>query len=71
MTIHSTVVDFNNKPFQIILEDGQVSFIDPDFPEKRMSIGQPKDLVVTTEDGAIKLGLQMIERYCLEHIEAH
>lgn len=68
MTIHSTDVIFNGKTYQIILEDGLVSFVDPEFPGERISIGQPADLIVTTLDGALTLGLQMIEKHCSEVI---
>lgn len=64
MTIHSIDVVYQNKIYQVILEDGLVSFINPDSPSERISLGQPPDLVVTTMDGARQMGLQMIRRYC-------
>ena len=70
MTIHSTDVIFKDKTYQIILEDGLVSFVDPELPGERISIGQPHDLIITTLDGALALGLQMIEKHCSETILA-
>lgn len=68
MTIHSTDVIFKEKTYQIILEDGLVSFVDPEFPEERVSIGQPHDLIITTLDGALAMGKQMIEKHCSETV---
>jgi hypothetical protein len=68
MTIHSTDVIFKDKTYKIILEDGLVSFVDPELPEERVSFGQPQDLIITTLDGALAMGLQMIEKHCSEPI---
>lgn len=62
MTIQKTNVQFRNKNYEVILEDGIVSYIDPVKPDLRKSYGQPRDLKITTIDGAKKIAIQMIER---------
>ena len=60
MTIQKIDVEFRNKKFQVILEDGLVSFVDPAEPQVRKSSGQPSGVKITTLDGAKRMGLQMI-----------
>jgi len=62
MTIQKTNVQFRNKNYEVILEDGLVSYIDPLKPDIRRSIGQAAGQKITTLDGAKKTALQMIER---------
>ncbi len=62
MTIQKTHVQFRDKNYEVILEDGIVSYIDPNKPDLRRSFGQPRDLKVTTMEGAKKMAIQMIER---------
>lgn len=62
MTIHKTNVRFRDKNYEVILEDGLVSYIDPNKPEIRKSFGQPRDLKITTMDGARQMALKMIQR---------
>lgn len=62
MTIQKTHVQFRDKNYEVILEDGIVSYIDPHKPDLRRSFGQPRDLKITTMEGAKKMAIQMIER---------
>jgi hypothetical protein len=62
MTIQRIAIDFRNITFEVILEDGMVSFVDPADPLIRKSIGQPSGVKITTIEGAKRMALQMIER---------
>jgi len=62
MTIQKTNVQFRDKNYEVILEDGIVSYIDPVKPEVRKSFGQPRDLKITTLEGAKQMAIQMIQR---------
>lgn len=62
MTIQTTNVQFKNKNYEVILEDGLVSYIDPSKPGIRRSFGQPRDLKITTMEGAKQMALKMIQR---------
>ncbi len=60
MTIQKIDVEFRNKKFQMILEDGLVSFLDPAKPQQRILCDQP--CKITTLAGAKQIALQSIER---------
>ena len=62
MTIQKTNVQFRNKTYEVILEDGIVSYIDPQKPSLRKSTNQAHGQKITTMDGAKRAALQMIER---------
>lgn len=62
MTIQTISVRFRNKNYEVILEDGLVSYIDPDRPGVRKSAGQPHGLKITTLDGARQMAIRMIGR---------
>jgi len=62
MTIQKTNVQFRNKNYEVILEDGIVSYIDPQKPGLRKSTNQAPGQKITTMDGAKRAALQMIER---------
>ena len=62
MTIQKTNVQFRNKNYEVILEDGIVSYIDPQRPELRKGTNQSPGQKITTMDGAKRVALQMIER---------
>jgi hypothetical protein len=68
MTIQKIAVEFRNKTYQVILEDGMVSFVDPSEPQLRQGKGQPMGVKITTLDGAKRMALQMIERSFDERI---
>jgi len=68
MTIQKIDLTYRDKVFQLILEDGLVSFIDPEEPHERRSVGQPIGLKITTLDGAKSMALKMIEACCEEHL---
>ena len=48
--------------YEVILEDGVVSYIDPLEPQLTVSVGQPRDLKITTLEGAKRMAIQMIMR---------
>lgn len=62
MTIQKTEIKFRGKLYQVILEDGVVSYLDPSEPASTISIGQPSDLKITTLEGAKRMAIQMILR---------
>lgn len=62
MTIQKTTVQFRNKIYDVILEDGLVSYIDPKRPELRKSFGQNPESKITSMEGAKKMALQMISK---------
>ncbi|PBQ33474.1 hypothetical protein CNR22_17390 [Sphingobacteriaceae bacterium] len=62
MTIQKTNVQFRNKNYEVILEDGIVSYIDPLKPDLRRSTNQAGGQKITTMDGAKRAALQSIER---------
>ena len=62
MTVQKIDIEFRNKTFQVILEDGLVSFVDPAEPQLRKGSGQPTGVKITTLEGAKRMALQMIER---------
>lgn len=61
MTIQKTNVQFRDKNYEVILEDGIVSYIDPLKPDLRRSTNQMGQKI-TTMDGAKRAALQSIER---------
>lgn len=61
MTIQKTNVQFRNKNYEVILEDGIVSYIDPLKPDLRKTTNQMGQKI-TTMDGAKRAALQSIER---------
>lgn len=68
MTIQKIAIEFRNKTYDVILEDGLVSFVDPAEPSLRQSLGQPSGVKITTLEGAKRMALQMIERCNNERI---
>lgn len=66
MTIQAINLEYMNKTYQVILEDGIVSYVDPDCPQVREAAGQPIGYKITTLDGAKRAALQMIERKCCD-----
>ena len=62
MTIQKTEISFRGKTYDVILEDGVVSYIDPLEPGIPVSFGQPSDLKITTLEGAKRMAIQMIRR---------
>jgi hypothetical protein len=62
MTIQTTTIQFRDKNYEVILEDGLVSYIDPSKPGIRKSFGQPSDHKITTMEGARQMALKMIQR---------
>ncbi|MDI1355675.1 MAG: hypothetical protein PSX36_12200 [bacterium] len=62
MTIQKTEIRFRGKMYEVILEDGVVSYVDPLEPGSTISIGQPSDLKITTLDGAKRMAIKMIMR---------
>jgi|GEM_PF-2383704 len=62
MTIQKTTIQFRNKNYEVILEDGIVSYIDPQKPEFRRTTNQAPGQKITTLDGAKREALQMIEK---------
>ena len=62
MTIQKTEIRFRGKLYEVILEDGLVSYIDPMHPEVVVCAEQRDDLKITSIDGAKRMALQMIER---------
>jgi hypothetical protein len=62
MTIQKTNILYNNRNYEVILEDGIVSYIDPLKPGLRRSTNQAPGQKITTVDGAKRTALQAIER---------
>ncbi len=62
MTIQKTNVEFRNKNYEVILEDGLVSYIDPQKPGFRKNVNQASGQKITSMEGAKRSALQMIER---------
>ena len=62
MTIQKTNVLFRNKNYEVILEDGIVSYIDPLRPGFRKGTNQAPGQKITTIEGAKRAALQMIEK---------
>jgi len=62
MTIQKTTVQFKNTIYDVILEDGVVSYVDPKRPEYKKSVGPLQGLKVTSLDSAKNYVLQMIEK---------
>lgn len=62
MTIQKTTVQFKNTIYDVILEDGVVSYLDPKRPERVKSFNQLKGSKDDTIENARKLVLQMIEK---------
>jgi hypothetical protein len=66
MTIQAIDIEYKNKKYQVILEDGMVSFVDPDCPQIRENAIQPSGYKITSLEGAKRVALQMIERKCCD-----
>jgi hypothetical protein len=62
MTIQKTTVQFKNTIYDVILEDGVVSYVDPKRPERVKSFNQLQGSKDDTIENARKLVLQMIEK---------
>ena len=62
MTIQKTTVQFKNKIYDVILEDGVVSYVDPKRPERKKSFGHIPGFKIANLENARKLVLQMIEK---------
>lgn len=62
MTIQKTTVQFRSKIYDVILEDGIVSYVDQKRPDHKKSFGQAQGLKITNLDSAKNYVLQMIEK---------
>jgi len=62
MTIQKIDVEFRNKKYFMILEDGQVSVVDPSQPLVRRSYATPSGAKITTVAAATRVALQMLEK---------
>ena len=66
MTIQAIDIEYGNKKYQVFLEDGMVSYVDPDRPQIRLEAPQAQGFKITSLEGAKRLALPVIERYCCE-----
>ena len=66
MTIQAIDIEYMNKKYQVILEDGMVSYVDPERPQVRQDALQPMGYKITSLEGAKRVALQMIERNCCD-----
>lgn len=62
MTVQKTTVQFKNKIYDVILEDGIVSYIDQRRPEHKKSVAQMQGLKITSLESAKNFVLKMIEK---------
>lgn len=62
MTIQKIDVRFGDKSYEVILEDGEVWYIDPEEPEAVTYLTQIPGMKVTSIEDAKRLALQRIKK---------